>query len=65
MNKRDQAIVDWVKKNRPDLNINVHIMPAFDNQGLSCLMSMAFEAGRVFQKANPKLEMSPHVYLED
>lgn len=64
MNKRDQAIVEWVKKNRPDLNVYTHIMPAFENEGLNCLMAIAFDAGRVFQKKNPKLEMSPHVYLE-
>lgn len=64
LNKRDQAIVDWVKKNRRDLDFNVHIAPAFRNEGISGLMAIAFAAGREFQakSATPTISNDPHDY---
>ena len=64
MNKRDQYIKDWVKKNRPDLSFEVHLEPALENQAIGSLIAIAFEAGREFQKDNPKAEFSPVAYLE-
>ena len=64
MNKRDQYIKNWIEKNRPDLSFESHIEPALDNQAISCLIAISFEAGREFQKDNPKAEFSPMAYVE-
>lgn len=60
-NKRDQAIMNWVRIHRPDIERQVE--PFLDNEAIYTLMSIAFEAGREFQKANPNAVNGPADYL--
>ena len=59
--KNLQAILEWVKKNRPDCLEYVEQLVTSD--GPILLMTMAFEAGRTFQKKNPKAPMDGSAYL--
>lgn len=67
-NKRDMAIRDWTRVNRPDVTRNVEallISPETNKhtEAAYALMAMAFEAGRKFQTENPKIELNnPNVY---
>lgn len=63
--KNVQAVLDWVKENRPDClltyeEIFKHIMPSDPphppREGIVGFILMGFEAGRVFQKQNPNVE---------
>lgn len=59
--KNLQAIRDWVSKNRPDCS---HYLPAIEqDNAMILLMTMAFEAGRTFQKKNPKAPMGGAAYI--
>ena len=70
MNLRDAEILNWCKKNRPDL---VELLNGLFGRGLGnesieqayrLLLSIGFEAGRGFQAVNPKTELNnPNVYL--
>ncbi len=68
MNKRDKAILNWTKKNRPDLVASM--MNFLDDpdgspakQAIYLIACIAFEAGRQFQSDNPALELdNPNVY---
>jgi hypothetical protein len=62
MNKRDIAIVNWVKQNRPDLNMPMFNTILNDDEHINFLMAIAFEAGRVFQKDNPNATNGPADY---
>ena len=73
LNKRDQAIIDWAKKQRPEPDITPHLENIFsmgtgsnrERDAALLLMCVAFEAGREFQHANPKLELNnPNVYSQ-
>lgn len=59
--KNLQAILDWVEKNRPDCL--KHVEQLVNNDGFILIMTMAFEAGRTFQKANPKAPMGSAAYI--
>jgi hypothetical protein len=50
-----ESVRNWTQKHRPDLIS--HIEQAIDNQALWALMSIGFEAGRVFQSNNPQAEL--------
>ena len=70
-NKRDQGILDYVKKNRPDSYEDVLLVMerAYSSShneytdALMLLMIFAFEAGRVFQKDTCAELDNPAVYL--
>jgi hypothetical protein len=47
----EDAIMQWVRVNRPDLIDRID--ECMDNHGLALLMSIAFYAGREFQILNP------------
>jgi hypothetical protein len=51
MAPNEKAIRKWIQDNRPDLNNQIDGI--MENQGLFFIASMAFEAGRDFQRANP------------
>lgn len=58
--KNVQAIIDWVKQHRPDCLATVEQLFATNNphsptEAIIALTLMGFEAGRVFQKKNPKV----------
>ncbi|MBI4120950.1 MAG: hypothetical protein HY457_01705 [Parcubacteria group bacterium] len=56
LNRRDQAIVDWFKKNRPEDAPNVRDVLLGDDprdRGVQALAACVFEAGRQFQNENP------------
>ena len=55
-----QAILDWVEKNRPDCLAQVTGL--IDQDAAILLMTMAFEAGREFQRENPTAPVGPEVY---
>lgn len=65
MNKRDEAIMRWIEKNRQDF---VPLIKPFLerpdlNRGLYATLCIAFEAGREFQHENPALGLgNPNVY---
>lgn len=70
MNKRNKAIVDWIKEHRPDCSANVSkLIKQFGDepnnqqvQAVMLLMMFGFEAGRQFQHdTNPELN-NPNVY---
>lgn len=60
--KNFQAIEEWVREYRPDL---VQYLPMCQKQdSMILLLTVGFEAGRQFQKKNPKLPLNdPSVYL--
>ncbi len=68
VNKRDTAILDWVRIHRPDMVKNIESFLSRKggssySQAVYALMAMAFEAGRRFQTDNPILELdNPNVY---
>lgn len=65
MNKRDVAILDWVKAHRPDvINLFETILQDNDkNEDFYAFLAIAFEAGRKFQSDNPNLELNnPSLY---
>lgn len=64
-NKREEAIIGWVKKNRPDLLENITRILSNDRAfaALFLISCVAFEAGRQFQHDNPDVELdNPNVY---
>lgn len=63
MNRRTQSILDWCKKNRPDLEYHVVPQGRQTDDAFQLLLSVGFEAGRKFQADNPKTELdNPNVY---
>ena len=69
MNKRDRAIVDWVRNNNPAVEDDIlHCLTAHmgtQANGIANCMRIAFEAGRLFQFNNPKATLhNPNIYLE-
>jgi hypothetical protein len=59
-NKRDQAILDWCKKHRPDIVPKMEIL--LIQEATLFLISVAFEAGRHFQ-AETGFELdNPNLY---
>jgi len=70
-NKRDQAVLDWVKKNRPDCAGYVEqiFSKSYSNRhddtsdALMMLMIFAFESGREFQKETNAEFNNPNIYL--
>lgn len=73
MNKRDQAILTWCEKHRPDILHTVRNIVEDANadphgkvaQGLHFLAVIAFEAGRVFQAETNAVLGNPNVYASD
>lgn len=69
-NKRDQAILDWVERHRPDALTNVREIidecyrdPNSRLNAVYLVMLFAFEGGRQFQLDNPTLtQPQPHDY---
>jgi len=55
MAPHEKAVRNWIAKNRPDLPKS-SVDGMFENQALSFIVSMAFESGRDFQRANPTAE---------
>jgi len=75
MNKKDEAILAWVREHRSDLV--EHFNTIFTSthptkvantkatEAFHAMVSIGFEAGRVFQSENPEIPLnSPHHYLE-
>lgn len=61
--KNLQAILDWCAEHRPDLRPVVEAEK--NNDGFILLMTVGFEAGRVFQAKNPDFPLNQaHLYLE-
>jgi hypothetical protein len=69
MNKRDQAIMAWVRVHRADLL--EHFERIIDDgasgdpraAGLYLILTVAFEAGRQFQADDPGAELdNPNIY---
>lgn len=68
MNKKDKAILDWVRKHRPEhLTVVARILEEAEEtshgKGVYQLIYVAFEAGRDFQKSNPDAPDGPSAYL--
>ncbi|MBP9822309.1 MAG: hypothetical protein KBC81_02625 [Candidatus Pacebacteria bacterium] len=67
-NKRSEAIMEWLKKHRPDLAPMIKLIledPFVEkpNQAFALLLDIGFEAGRQFQADNVGLELdNPNVY---
>lgn len=58
--KNVQAVLDWVDAHRPDCSETFHRMfstnlPGSSIEGMICMVLIGFEAGRVFEKANPNV----------
>ena len=62
MPKNLEAIAAWVHKHRPDL---VSYLPMIENNNsISLLLTIGFEAGRQFQKDNEHMPLNrPDLYL--
>ncbi len=52
MAPNEKAIRKWVADHRPDLQSQIDSL--VESQAAFAIMSMAFEAGRDFQRANPE-----------
>lgn len=69
MNKRDQRIMEWVRKNRPDMVElfeehfrNRHRLDI--SKAVDVWVAIAFEAGREFERENPgREEEGANIYL--
>ncbi len=60
MAPNEKAIRKWIEDNRPDMKSQIDSI--MGTQGLFFVASMAFEAGRDFQRANPNA--SPNFLTE-
>ncbi len=71
MAKNIQAILDWVRENRPDVTTQVEAFVAAEARGAETgrtalfLLTIGFEAGRKFQRENPTVPDGPRAYTED
>ena len=71
MAKNIQAILDWVRGNRPDLTTQIEAIVAAEARGAKTgraavfLLTIGFEAGRKFQRENPTVSDGPRAYTED
>lgn len=65
MSKREDSIIAWCEKHRPDVTEIMKKILESRREDLLLLESIAFEAGRQFQKENPTLEPNnPHQYSD-
>ena len=62
MNRRELAIERWLRENRPDLLR--YLPPWFENEALSLISGISFEAGRQFQHETSAELNNPNIYLE-
>ena len=68
MHKRDQAILDLVRKMKPESYSSMARILEEAPEGapsMDALIHFVFEAGRVFQKENPDAPDGPSAYIDD
>lgn len=68
MAKNVEAIRTWVATNRPDVREEIDSIldessPDGSQAGLLLLITVAFEAGREFQREHPEAPVGPLAYL--